>query len=159
MLRNVSPAIVVVLVLVADTVAAVTAALFYSLLTVVLLGLTAGVCQALGKLSLDSLIQGNVGDRTRSSAFARSETLLQLSWVAGGFLGIALPLIPRVGLGRRRGSAGRDHRLGRDDGAPGDRRRPDGSGQRVEASSSSASARSSIAVGLTCLGSGCRPAR
>jgi MFS family permease len=98
-LRNVKPGTVVVLVLVADTAAAVTAAVFYSLLTVVLLGLTAGVCQALGKLSLDSLIQGNVGDRTRSSAFARSETLLQLSWVVGGFLGIALPLIPRVGLG------------------------------------------------------------
>ena len=37
--------------------------------------------------------------QTRASAFARSETLLQLSWVLGGFLGIALPLIPRVGLG------------------------------------------------------------
>jgi MFS family permease len=98
-LRNVSPGIVVVLVLIADTAATVTAALLYSLITVVLLGLTAGVSQALGKLSLDALIQGNVRDRSRSSAFARSETLLQLSWVAGGFLGIALPLIPRVGLG------------------------------------------------------------
>src|SRR5699024_11177570 len=88
-----------VLVLVADTVATVTAALLYSLVTVALLGLTAGVSQALGKRSLDSLIQGNVRERPRSSAFARSETLLQLSWVAGGFLGIALPLIPRVGLG------------------------------------------------------------
>jgi hypothetical protein len=99
MLRNVLPGTVVVLVLVADTAATVTAALFYSLVTVALLGLTAGVSQALGKLSLDALIQGNVAERTRSSAFARSETLLQLSWVAGGFLGIALPLIPRVGLG------------------------------------------------------------
>ena len=98
-LRNVQPGIVVVVVLIADTAAALTAALLYSLVTVVLLGLTAGVSQALGKLSLDALIQGNVRVRTRSSAFARSETLLQLSWVAGGFLGIALPLIPRVGLG------------------------------------------------------------
>jgi hypothetical protein len=40
-----------------------------------------------------------VPDRTRASAFARSETLLQLSWVIGGFLGIAMPLIPRLGLG------------------------------------------------------------
>jgi MFS family permease len=98
-LRNVRPAIVVVLVLVADTVAALVAALFYSLPTVALLALTAGVSQALGKLSLDSLIQQEVPERTRSSAFARSETLLQLSWVVGGFLGIALPLIPRLGLG------------------------------------------------------------
>jgi hypothetical protein len=93
------PGTVVVVVLLADTAAAVVAALFYSLPAVVVLGLTVGVCQALGKLSLDSLIQGNVGERTRSSAFARSETLIQLSWVVGGFLGIALPLIPRVGLG------------------------------------------------------------
>jgi hypothetical protein len=99
MLRNIRPAVVVVLVLVADTIAAVVAAVFYSLPTVALLALTAGVSQALGKLSLDSLIQQEVPERTRSSAFARSETLLQLSWVVGGFLGIALPLIPRLGLG------------------------------------------------------------
>ena len=98
-LRNLRPDVVVVLALVADTAAAAGAALFYGLPTVLLLGLTAGVCQALGKLSLDALIQDQVPDRTRSSAFARSETLLQLSWVVGGFLGIALPLIPRVGLG------------------------------------------------------------
>jgi hypothetical protein len=90
---------VVVVVLVADTAAALVAAVLYGLVTVVVLGLTAGVAQALGKLSLDSLIQRNVGQRTRSSAFARSETLLQLSWVLGGFLGIALPLLPRLGLG------------------------------------------------------------
>ncbi len=98
-LRNVRPAVVVVLVLVADTAAALVAALLYSLPTVILLALTAGVSQALGKLSLDSLIQQEVPVRTRSSAFARSETLLQLSWVVGGFLGITLPLIPQLGLG------------------------------------------------------------
>ncbi len=91
--------LVVVLVLVADTVAVTMAALFYGLVPIVALGLTAGVCQALGKLSLDSLIQREVREHTRASAFARSETLLQLSWVLGGFVGITLPLIPRVGLG------------------------------------------------------------
>jgi hypothetical protein len=35
----------------------------------------------------------------RSSAFARSDTTLQLAWVIGGFVGIAIPLIPRLGLG------------------------------------------------------------
>ena len=35
----------------------------------------------------------------RTSAFARSETLLQLSWVVGGAIGIALPLNGQVGLG------------------------------------------------------------
>lgn len=98
-LREVRPGVVVVLVLVADTVVTLTTAAFYGLLTVLLLGLTAGVSQALGKLSLDSLIQGEITERRRTSAFARSETLLQLSWVLGGLLGIALPLIPRLGLG------------------------------------------------------------
>jgi len=98
-LRDLRPGAVVVAVLVADTAVTVLTAAVYTLVTVLLLGLTAGVCQALGKLSLDSLIQGEVGERNRSSTFARSETLLQLSWVLGGFLGIALPLVAPVGLG------------------------------------------------------------
>jgi hypothetical protein len=99
LLRSLRPETVVVVALVAGAVAAVLAAVLYSLPVAVLLGLTAGVAQSLGKLSLDALIQGRVPDSTRSSAFARSETLLQLSWVAGGFLGILLPLVPTVGLG------------------------------------------------------------
>jgi MFS family permease len=99
MLRNLRAELVVVVVLVADTVAVVFAALFYGLVALAVLGLVAGTSQALGKLSLDALIQRDVPGHTRASAFARSETLLQLSWVVGGFLGIALPLIPRVGLG------------------------------------------------------------
>jgi hypothetical protein len=98
-LRNVNPRIVVVIVLLADAVAAVVAAALYGLLTAVLLGLTAGVAQAMGKLALDATIQRDVPESFRTSAFARSETLLQLSWVIGGFIGIALPLIPWVGLG------------------------------------------------------------
>ena len=72
---------------------------FYGLPTAVLLGLTAGLAQSLGKLSLDALIQQEIPERTRAGTFARSETLLQLSWVVGGFIGIALPLAPHVGLG------------------------------------------------------------
>jgi MFS family permease len=98
-LRNVRPEIVVVVTLVGDAAVAVVAAVLYGLPTVVLLGLTAGLAQSLGKFSLDALIQSKVPSRTRSSAFARSETLLQLSWVVGGFLGITLPLIPQLGLG------------------------------------------------------------
>jgi hypothetical protein len=46
---------------------------------------------ALGKVSLDAIIQREVHERLRASAFARSETVLQLAWVVGGGLGIALP--------------------------------------------------------------------
>ena len=99
MLRNVRPEITVVVALLADTAVTIVAAALYGLPTAVLLGLTAGLAQSFGKLSLDALIQREIPDHTRASAFARSETLLQLSWVVGGFIGIALPLVPQLGLG------------------------------------------------------------
>jgi len=99
LLRRVNPAVTVVLALVVDTVVVLLAALFYGVVTVALLGLTAGLAAALAKLSLDATIQRDVPERVQSSAFARSDTTLQLAWVLGGFLGIALPLQPRLGLG------------------------------------------------------------
>jgi hypothetical protein len=69
----------------------VIAALSYGLGTALLVVAAAGVANALGKLCLDAIIQREVPDAMRASAFARSETLLQLAWVAGGALGVALP--------------------------------------------------------------------
>ena len=99
LLRTVNPEITVVATLLAAAATVTGAAVLYGLVTAALLGLVAGLCQSLGKLSLDALIQHEVPERTRTSAFARSETLLQLSWVLGGFVGIALPLVPQLGLG------------------------------------------------------------
>ena len=90
-LRRITPAVVVVVALIADAVVIVLAALFYGLPLAVGLGLTIGIAQAMGKLSLDAIIQRDVPESYRTSAFARSETVLQLSWVVGGFLGVALP--------------------------------------------------------------------
>ena len=45
------------------------------------------------------MVQRDVPEQVRTSAFARSDTLLQLAWVLGGGVGIALPLIPQLGLG------------------------------------------------------------
>jgi MFS family permease len=78
--------------------ATVCATLLYGTVTVTLVTLTAGITQALGKLSLDALIQRDVPEEVRASAFARSETLMQMSWVLGGGLGIALPLVARFGM-------------------------------------------------------------
>ncbi|WP_231263196.1 MFS transporter [Nocardioides alpinus] len=99
LLQRLNPAMTVVLALLADAVVAVVAALFYGLPTLVLLGLTAGLAQSLAKLSLDSTIQRDVPSRIQASAFARSDTTLQLAWVIGGFVGIAMPLVPQLGLG------------------------------------------------------------
>ncbi|HEX4190139.1 MAG TPA: MFS transporter [Marmoricola sp.] len=90
-LRRMNPAIVIVVGLLADAVAAVCAALFYGLVASVILGLTIGTAQAMGKLALDATIQRDVPENYRTSAFSRSETVLQLSWVLGGLLGVALP--------------------------------------------------------------------
>jgi MFS family permease len=98
--RRINPALTVVLMLLADAVVALVATLFYGVVPLALLGLTAGLAQALGKLSLDSTIQRDIPTRVQASAFARSDTTLQLAWVIGGFVGIALPLDPaRLGLG------------------------------------------------------------
>ncbi|MDK3257214.1 MFS transporter [Blastococcus capsensis] len=77
----------------AGTAAAITvvAAVFYGFGMAVLVAGVAAVANALGKVSLDAIIQREVPESLRASAFARSETMLQLSWVAGGALGIALP--------------------------------------------------------------------
>jgi len=88
-------------VLVLDVGVVVTVAVFFTWWTAVVLGLTVGLCQSLGKLSLDALIQRDVAERVRTSMFARSETLLQLSWVIGGLIGIGLFTVdatPRIGL-------------------------------------------------------------
>ena len=71
-----------------------------------LLGLTAGLAQSLAKLSLDSTIQRDIPSRIQASAFARSDTTLQLAWVIGGFVGIAMPLMPQLGLGIAAGVLG-----------------------------------------------------
>ena len=68
------------------------------LIPAMVLGLTAGLSQQLGKLSLDALIQREIPEQVRTSVFARSETLLQMSWVIGGFMGVFMPYIPRLSL-------------------------------------------------------------
>ncbi|ARF56936.1 MFS transporter [Streptomyces gilvosporeus] len=79
----------------------VLAAVFYEVMAPVVVtaaAACAGLCQALAKLSLDATIQRDVPEAVRTSAFARSETALQLSWVVGGALGISLPLIGVLGM-------------------------------------------------------------
>jgi hypothetical protein len=77
----------------AGTAAAVTvlAAVFYSFAMAAVVAFVAAVTNALGKVSLDAIIQREVPDTLRASAFARSETWLQMAWVVGGALAIALP--------------------------------------------------------------------
>jgi len=94
-----APEAMLVVLLVVQTAMMLVTAVAWSLPTVLGAGLTTGFVQTLGKLGLDAMIQRDVAEDVRSSAFAGSETRLQLAWVAGGGLGIGLPLRGDVGFG------------------------------------------------------------
>jgi MFS family permease len=97
-LKSRGPEVIIAGVLACALAATVAAALVYGTVTAALVTAAAGISQALGKLSLDALIQRDVPEEVRTSAFARSETLMQMSWVVGGGLGISLPLIAPLGM-------------------------------------------------------------
>lgn len=97
-LRARGPEIIIASVLGLALGVAVLAAAFFSTVMVAALAATAGFTQALSKLSLDAMIQRDVPEEVRTSAFARSETLLQMAWVVGGAIGISLPLNGVLGM-------------------------------------------------------------
>ncbi|MFI1374962.1 MFS transporter [Streptomyces longwoodensis] len=97
-LRSRAPELIIVTVVAVVLGAAVVAAAFFGAFLVACLTAVAGFSQALAKLSLDALLQRDVPELVRTSAFARSETLLQMSWVFGGAVGIAMPLNGALGL-------------------------------------------------------------
>ncbi|NKY64466.1 MFS transporter [Gordonia rubripertincta] len=70
---------------------AVLAAIFGNILFATVAALVASGTSAIGKVCLDSSIQDDLPDESRASAFGRSETVLQLSWVFGASLGVLLP--------------------------------------------------------------------
>ena len=67
-------------------------AAFFGLWAAIIVAFSAAVGQTLVKLALDSIVQHEIRPEVRSSTFAASETLHQLSWVAGGLLGLLLSL-------------------------------------------------------------------
>ncbi|MGW5275055.1 MFS transporter [Streptomyces sp. NPDC004044] len=97
-LRTRGPEVIIASVLGLALGVAVLAAVFFSTLMVAALSAMAGFTQALSKLSLDAMIQRDVPEEVRTSAFARSETLLQMAWVVGGGIGISLPLNGVLGM-------------------------------------------------------------
>ena len=66
-------------------------AFYYNLFTVLLCCGLAGLLPSLAKLSLDAMIQRDTMEAVRTSAFAKSETLMQLCWVLGAGLGLLMP--------------------------------------------------------------------
>lgn len=69
----------------------VIATLLEGVATAALVGLVGATGSALAKISLDAIIQEDLPEESRASAFGRSETVLQLSWCFGGAVGLLLP--------------------------------------------------------------------
>jgi len=87
-LRSRTPHLIVFGMLTLATVITALCAWFFGLWAALVVAFVAALGQALAKLALDSIVQREVGEEIRSSAFAVSETLNQLSWVAGGLAGL-----------------------------------------------------------------------
>ncbi|KNE83234.1 MULTISPECIES: hypothetical protein [Streptomyces] len=97
-LKDRGPEAIIATVLALALAVTIMSAVLFSTVALALVAAVAGLSQALAKLSLDAMIQRDVPERGRTSAFARSETLLQMSWVVGGAIGIALPLHGVLGM-------------------------------------------------------------
>lgn len=76
---------------------AVVGAVFDSVTAAAIGALLASVASALAKISLDATIQNELPEQSRASAFGRSETILQLTWVLGGAIGVLLPTVFWIG--------------------------------------------------------------
>ncbi len=90
MLRSASPQVMLFSMLALATVTTAVCAWFFGLFAALIVAFVAACATAIAKLALDSTVQREIGEDIRSSAFAVSETLHQLSWVAGGLAGLAV---------------------------------------------------------------------
>lgn len=64
------------------------AAVHYTRFTSLVAALLVTMAGSMAKLALDAVIQRDIDEAGRNSAFAKSETGLQLAWVAGGGIGL-----------------------------------------------------------------------
>jgi hypothetical protein len=91
-LKSRAPQVIVFGMLALTTVVTAVSAMLFGLWAALVVALMAALGQALVKLALDSIVQREIGEEIRSSTFAASETLHQLSWVAGGLAGLLMSL-------------------------------------------------------------------
>ncbi len=89
-LRSRAPQAIVFGMLAVTFVVTTLCAAYFGLWAAVIVAFAAAVGQTLVKLALDSIVQREISADVRSSTFAASETLHQLSWVIGGLLGLLM---------------------------------------------------------------------
>jgi MFS family permease len=91
-LRSRAPQVMVYSMLAFSAIVTTLCAVFFGLWAAIIVSFSAAVGQTLVKIALDSIVQREISTEVRSSTFAISETLHQLSWVLGGLLGLLLSL-------------------------------------------------------------------
>jgi MFS family permease len=91
-LRSRGPQAMIFTVLALATTASIACAILFGLPSVLLVALVAAISQTLVKVGLDSILQREIPEQTRASAFAFSETVNQLALVAGGLIGLLFSL-------------------------------------------------------------------
>ncbi|MCW2902476.1 MAG: hypothetical protein JWO67_4741 [Streptosporangiaceae bacterium] len=85
-----APQLIVFGTLAFTTVVAAVGAIFFGLWAALAVAFVGAFGQSLGKLSMDAIVQREIGEEVRSSTFAVSETLHQLVWVLGGLIGLGM---------------------------------------------------------------------
>jgi hypothetical protein len=93
MLRSRAPHLILYSMLLLAPIMAAVCAWFFGLGAVVLVAFTATCCAGLAKLAQDSIVQREIGEEIRSSAFAVSETINQVSNVAGALAGVGVSML------------------------------------------------------------------
>ncbi|WP_119727116.1 MFS transporter [Thermomonospora amylolytica] len=96
-----APQLIVFATLTVATAVTAVCAVFFGLWAALAVAFVGGLGQSLGKLSMDAVVQREIGEEVRSSTFAVSETLHQLVWVLGGLAGLGTSIVAdgRVALG------------------------------------------------------------
>jgi MFS family permease len=90
--RSRSPQAIVFTMLTVSLIVTTLCAVYFGLWAAVIVALAAAIGQTLVKLALDSIVQREISADVRSSTFAASETLHQLSWVVGGLIGLLVSM-------------------------------------------------------------------
>ncbi|MDT5071804.1 MAG: hypothetical protein QOH82_1124 [Mycobacterium sp.] len=85
-----NPSRLVVRAATAVTVMSLATAVLGNLYVAALATLVTSGASAVAKASLDASLQDDLPEQSRASAFGRSESLLQLAWVAGGAMGVLI---------------------------------------------------------------------
>jgi MFS family permease len=85
-----NPSRLVVQAATAVTLMALATAVLGNLYVAALATLVTSGASAVAKASLDASLQDDLPEQSRASAFGRSESLLQLAWVAGGAIGVLI---------------------------------------------------------------------